>query len=62
VTDSTTERGRRFRLERIRGRWLLLASAAAFALVVAGGVAYATIPDSNGVIHACYKKTTGALG
>jgi hypothetical protein len=38
-----------------------LASAAAFALVVAGGVAYATIPDSNGVIHACYNKTTGAL-
>ena len=23
-------------------------------LVVAGGIAYATIPDSSGVIHACY--------
>src|SRR6476659_9405489 len=26
------------------------------ALVVAGGIAYATIPDSSGVIHGCYKK------
>jgi hypothetical protein len=25
------------------------------ALLVAGGIAYATIPDSSGVIHACYK-------
>ncbi len=24
------------------------------ALVVAGGIAYATVPDSSGVIHACY--------
>jgi hypothetical protein len=24
-------------------------------LLVAGGIAYATIPDSSGVIHACYK-------
>jgi hypothetical protein len=32
------------------------------ALVVAlGGVAYATIPDSGGVIHGCYLKRTGSL-
>jgi hypothetical protein len=32
------------------------------ALVVAlGGVAYATIPDSNGTIHGCYKKANGTL-
>jgi hypothetical protein len=26
------------------------------ALLVAGGIAYATIPDSSGVIHGCYGK------
>ena len=26
-------------------------------LALAGGVAYATIPDANGVIHGCYKKS-----
>ena len=32
------------------------------ALAVAGGIAYATIPDASGVIHACYNKTgQGAL-
>jgi hypothetical protein len=32
------------------------------ALAVAlGGVAYATIPDSNGTIHGCYQKNDGAL-
>jgi hypothetical protein len=30
-------------------------------LVVAGGVAYATIPDSSGVIHGCYKNNGGDL-
>ena len=33
------------------------------ALVVAlGGVAYATIPDTNGVIHGCYASNAGLLG
>ena len=27
------------------------------ALLVAGGIAYATIPDASGVIHGCYNKT-----
>jgi hypothetical protein len=32
------------------------------ALVVAlGGVAFATIPDSNGTVHACYQKRSGDL-
>jgi hypothetical protein len=30
-------------------------------LAVAGGVAYATIPDAGGVIHGCYKTSSGAL-
>jgi hypothetical protein len=29
--------------------------------VVGGGVAYATIPDGKGVIHGCYKKSSGKL-
>jgi hypothetical protein len=28
---------------------------------VAGGISYAQIPDSSGVIHACYAKSGGAL-
>jgi hypothetical protein len=35
--------------------------AAAAALLVAAGVAYATIPDGNGVIHGCYEKSNGSL-
>jgi hypothetical protein len=31
------------------------------ALLAAGGIAYATIPDGGGVIHACYQKNQGAL-
>jgi hypothetical protein len=34
---------------------------AALALVTVGGVAYATIPDSNGTIHGCYSNKNGAL-
>jgi hypothetical protein len=30
-------------------------------LTLAGGVAYATIPDSGGVIHGCYVKQVGIL-
>lgn len=39
----------------------VVAVAIAGALLVAGGIAYATIPDSNGVIHACYKTGQGTL-
>ena len=31
------------------------------ALALAAGVAYATIPDGQGVIHGCYSKSGGAL-
>ena len=31
------------------------------ALGAAGGVAYSSIPDAQGVIHGCYDDTTGAL-
>ena len=31
------------------------------AVLTAGGVAYATIPDANGVLTACMHKSTGAL-
>jgi hypothetical protein len=37
-----------------------LATAAGVLLVVAG-VAYATIPDSNGAIHGCYARSGGSL-
>src|ERR671934_1247794 len=40
------------------GRLLLVCAGI---LAVAGGVAYATIPDSNGVISGCYSKTSGSL-
>ncbi len=38
---------------------MLLAAIAV--LAVAGSVAYATIPDSGGVIHGCYLKAIGSL-
>jgi hypothetical protein len=43
---------------RRRGRLVALAFLAALALTA---VAYATIPDSSGVIHGCYAKSGGAL-
>lgn len=43
-----------------RGSVVTLVAAVAAALV-AGGVAYATIPDSSGTIHGCYQKSGGAL-
>ena len=46
-------------LARGRVRWAaLLAIVGALAV---GGVAYAMIPDANGVIHGCFKKSGGAL-
>jgi hypothetical protein len=39
----------------------LVALAIAGALLVVGGIAYATIPDASGVIHACYKTNQGTL-
>ena len=39
----------------------VLALVIAGALMVAGGIAYATVPDSGGVIHGCYAKAWGTL-
>jgi hypothetical protein len=39
----------------------VVALAITAALAVAGGIAYATIPDAGGVIHGCYQKNQGAL-
>jgi hypothetical protein len=44
---------------RQRGIRLLLATTALLAL--AAGMAYAAIPDSNGVVQACYQKVNGQL-
>jgi hypothetical protein len=42
-----------------RARWAALGTAVgAFA---AGGIAYASIPDTGGVFHACYKKNGGQV-
>jgi hypothetical protein len=45
----------------VRKRVGVVAVAAASVLLVAGGVAYATIPDSNSVIHSCYATKGGGL-
>ena len=37
---------------RVRARWPGLIAAGA---LLVGGIAYASIPDANGVIHACYR-------
>jgi len=42
-------------------KFKLMAIAAAVAAVAAGSAAFAAIPDSNGVIHACYDKQSGQV-
>lgn len=42
-------------------RRLLWLVAAAAALIVAGGVAYASVPDSAGVIHGCRNNESGIV-
>lgn len=39
----------------------LIAVAAVALATLVGGVAYATIPDGSGIIHACYTKSGGVL-
>jgi hypothetical protein len=41
-------------------RWALAALAASV-LALGGGMAYASIPDAGGVIHACYAQKDGSL-
>ena len=42
-----------------RARWVPAAMVVGLAL--AGGIAYATVPDSSGVIHGCYQTHNGRL-
>jgi collagen triple helix repeat protein len=44
----------------MRGR-SMIAIAAVASLTLAAGIAYATIPDSGGLIHSCYKTQNGQL-
>jgi hypothetical protein len=46
-------------MRRLGTRKRLLGLAAAGVAAVAGGAAYAAIPDRNGVIHACYNRFGG---
>jgi hypothetical protein len=45
----------------IRRKRALVGLSAVLLLIGLGGIAYATIPDSEGVIHGCYRKSTGSL-
>jgi len=38
------------------GRWKAIVGVAVLGLVVGAGIAWATIPDANGVLHTCYKN------
>jgi len=42
-------------VEALTRRWRALLFAVTVAIAVTAGFAYATVPDANGVIHACYR-------
>lgn len=44
-----------------RSRLVVLLAISVVALGIAGGIAYATIPDADGVIHACANPGGGAI-
>lgn len=44
-----------------KGRALTIASIAAAAVLVVSGIAVATIPDGDGLIHGCYAKKGGSV-
>ncbi len=46
---------------RLRRRWASFVLAVVVLLAAAGGVAYATIPSSNGTIYGCYNPTTAKV-
>jgi hypothetical protein len=48
-------------MKRMPGRRGVAAAVVVVAAIAVGGIAYASIPDANGVIHGCYRKTTGEL-
>ncbi|MFL5955743.1 MAG: hypothetical protein ACJ76I_16725, partial [Gaiellaceae bacterium] len=47
--------------KRFSRRVTILLLLCAAGLTLAGALAFASIPDSNGTIHACYSKTSGAV-
>src|SRR5580765_1618930 len=47
-------------MKRLLGRRVAVALVVVVAIAVAG-IAYASIPDANGVIHGCYNSDNGAL-
>lgn len=57
--DKDNGSDRRARRRRRPLRWAVAGGVAGAVLV--GGVAFASIPDSSGVIHGCYDKSSGAL-
>ncbi len=38
-------------------RWTAVAAIAALVIAVGAGIAWASIPDANGVLHTCYKNS-----
>jgi hypothetical protein len=48
-------------MKRLLGRRGVAAAVVVVVAAVIGGIAYASIPDASGVIHGCYRKTTGEL-
>jgi hypothetical protein len=48
-------------MDKVRSRHVAALLAGVGALFLAAGLAYATIPDSGGVIHGCFAKSGGTL-
>ena len=48
-------------MKRVLARRGLAAAFVLLAAIAVAGIAYASIPDANGVIHGCYRPTTGQL-
>ena len=48
-------------MKRLFARRGVVAIAATGVVLLASGIAYATIPDANGVISGCYQKSGGSL-
>jgi hypothetical protein len=45
----------------VRSRITIAIAAAALGMSTAGAIAYASVPDSDGIIHGCYNKLIGTL-
>src|SRR5690349_6259612 len=60
TAGSATKREERM-IPRLRFRRIAIVASAGAIFAMAAGVAYATIPDSAGVIHGCYDNNVGNL-